>query len=123
MPAKITRVDAGYSTSTITQSVTYTYGVHTFGYNYTLLDSVNYITDPNSPSATYTYQACNIPPYTGPPLIATCDDVISGRALNRSTTVVLLIVSSCSADHRVVQFTVAKGGLSNARVLGLLSDL
>ena len=71
---RISRVDGGYGTNTITQSVTYTYVSHTYGgVAYTVLEKANYISDLNSPFATYTYQASNIG--SGMPLILTCDDV------------------------------------------------
>jgi hypothetical protein len=72
---QITKVDAGYGASTITQSVAYTYGTRAYGNSYTVLDSVVYTTDTNSPSASYTYQPSNVSPFNGLPLISTCDDV------------------------------------------------
>ncbi|HJT82314.1 MAG TPA: RHS repeat-associated core domain-containing protein [Chthoniobacterales bacterium] len=71
---KITRVDAGYSTNTITQSVTYTYATQSFnGTNFTVLTNANYISDPISTTkATYTYKPSNVG--TAWPLLQTCDD-------------------------------------------------
>jgi len=77
---RISRVDAKYGggTGVTTQSVTYGYATQSFGgTNYTVLTSANYITDPGSPSATYTYQTSNLTA-NGVPLINTCSDLHYG---------------------------------------------
>jgi RHS repeat-associated protein len=65
-------VDAGYtigSTTTLTQIVGYGYG--TFG-GYAVLTAANYS---HGTGAVYYYQASNVAPGTGYPLIAACNDV------------------------------------------------
>lgn len=69
----ITTVQAGYGTNTVTQSVSYSYSTFTAGsYSYPTLTGVSYS---DGTSASYTYQAANTYPNTGPPLIQTCSDV------------------------------------------------
>ncbi|MBA3834014.1 MAG: RHS repeat protein [Chthoniobacterales bacterium] len=67
----ISHVDAGFSTTPITQSVTYVYGNKVFGSTYNVLLNANYS---DNTSATYGYQAANNVSNDNP-LIKTCADV------------------------------------------------